>query len=360
MKKFKIIYIVLFLVTLGSQATLAQKIGDLKGINYQAVAIDQDGKEIIGKDVTGKPLYEKTIGVRFSILSGSSTGAVLYQETHTTLTDQYGLFSLVIGLGTSTGSGQFTKLMDIPWIDANQFLNVEISIKNDGNYKLVSSQQFMSVPYSYYTDDIADNAITTDKILDGTILNADVANKTIDLTAKVTGILPVANGGTGTSSLTNGGVLVGGGTGPITSLGVAQAGQIPVGTGTAAPALTTLTAGAGIVITNAPGSITITSAVTGINSQVAGNVQIGSPGTGSCSGAGRELPAGTTWISPSIPLTGATLGNIVIGSVNDSLNGCMMSTYVRSGGQIEVSIFNGTPNKVCFISNAQLKVLIVQ
>jgi len=40
------------------------------------------------------------------------------------------------------------------------------------------------------------------QIVDGTIVNADIANTTIDLTAKVTGILPKANGGTATADST--------------------------------------------------------------------------------------------------------------------------------------------------------------
>ena len=70
----------------------------------------------------------------------------------------------MIGQGEVTAESQHAVLMDIPWIEANQFLKVEIAIKNDGNYKLVSLQQFMAVPYSFYTDDIADNAISSAKI----------------------------------------------------------------------------------------------------------------------------------------------------------------------------------------------------
>ena len=49
--------------------------------------------------------------------------------------------------------------------------------------------------------DIADGIITSAKITDATIANADIANSTINLTTKVTGTLPVANGGTGLAAL---------------------------------------------------------------------------------------------------------------------------------------------------------------
>ncbi len=472
MKKFNKICIALLLV-LTSQFVSAQthpQIGDLKGINYQAVAIDENGKQIVGMDINGKPLYNKTIGVRFSILKGS-VGVIEYQETQTALTDKYGLFSLVIGMGTQTGTGLYSTLMTIPWIDADQWLQVELSTKNDGNYKIVSSQQFMTVPYSFYTNDIADDAITTYKIkdsaiinqdvqtsaidsrtildstilnqdistgavdtrtildntilnedistgavdtrtildntilnqdisdgavdtrtildntilnqdisdgavdtrtildntilnqdisdgaidtrtiLDGTILNQDIANSTIDLTTKVTGILPVPNGGTGVSSSTNGGILLGGGTNPIQALPQAINGQIPVGVTGGNPVLDTLHAGIGIVITNTAGKITISSGVAGVNSVTAPNV---SPGT---------VATGTTWTSGPLTLTGVVLGNIIVGSINGDLKGCMMTCYVSGNNQIRVAIFNGTGAPVNFNANGgiyTLKVLVVQ
>ena len=176
----KLLFIsVLFLIGIIPNAFAQNKIGDLQGIYYQAVAVDDIGKEIVGTDITGKPVYNKAIGVRFTITKGLN-GTIQWEETHTTNTDKYGMFTLVIGKGTKTGASTIARMLDIPWIDADQFLKVEIAIKNDGNYKLVSNQQFMSVPYSFYTDDIADSAITTYKIKDSAILNQDINTSAVD------------------------------------------------------------------------------------------------------------------------------------------------------------------------------------
>ena len=176
----KLLFIsVLFLIGIIPNAFAQNKIGDLQGIYYQAVAVDEIGKEIVGTDITGKPVYNKTIGVRFTITKGLN-GPIQWEETHTTNTDKYGMFTLVIGKGAKTGASTIEKMLDIPWIDADQFLKVELSTKNDGNYKLVSNQQFMTVPYSFYTDDIADNAITTFKIMDSAILNQDIHTSAVD------------------------------------------------------------------------------------------------------------------------------------------------------------------------------------
>jgi hypothetical protein len=47
----------------------------------------------------------------------------------------------------------------------------------------------------------ADKPLTSADITDGIIVNADIANSTINLTTKVTGTLPVTNGGTGLATL---------------------------------------------------------------------------------------------------------------------------------------------------------------
>jgi len=79
----------------------------------------------------------------------------------------------------------------------------------------------------------------------------------VDLTAEVTGTLPVANGGTGATTLTDGGVLLGSGTGAITATAVLTNGQLLIGDGTGDPTVGTLTGGSNVTITNGAGSITI-------------------------------------------------------------------------------------------------------
>lgn len=358
---------ILFLALLFSSSLFvsAQQIANLEGINYQAVAIDDEGKEIVGVDINGEPLFEREIGVRFTITAGVD-GAVYYQDTHTTTTDKYGLFSLVIGKGTVTDG---TNLMDIAWINGDQWLKVEISIHNDGNYKIVSNQQFMAVPYSFYTDDIADDAITTAKILNeeilsedinnetilaedintgavetseildetilsedisnGTIINEDIADGTIDLTAKVTGILPVDNGGTGIdgSVVTDGQLLIGDGTS-----GDFQAANI--------------TAGTGIDITNTAGGIEISSPPVGVGSDGTFTIPVGSNG---------DINAGDAWYSPnSLKVTPSpdkpfVMGDIFLVSANKNLKGCILSAYLESidgsgDANVQIVIFNPIGN----------------
>ncbi|MBN2611272.1 MAG: hypothetical protein JXB00_06925 [Bacteroidales bacterium] len=409
MKKLNIFWFILAICLTGLDA-YPQNIGDLNGIFYQAVAIDEDGKEIVGMDINGKPLYEKAIGVRFTITKGLN-GTMQWEETHTANTDKYGLFSLIIGQGTPTGNAAYASLLDIPWIDADQFLKVEISTKNDGNYIMVSNQQFMTVPYSFYTDDIADDAITTAKILneeilaediaigavtsseildetvlaedistgavttseildetilagdiasgavtsseildetilsediasgavtssevmDGTIANSDIADSTIDLTSKVTGVLPLENGGLGNSSFTDGNILVGNGTNPIAS-------KILVSRDSS------------LLITQTADSIILQTqfAAQEVTSDPAGTFNI------------PNLPTGDTYVSNAINYQGVDFGDIILGSIDVDLKGCMLTAYVSQPNVIRVAIYNGTGSIVNFGLDVSLRVYVVK
>jgi hypothetical protein len=94
-----------------------------------------------------------------------------------------------------------------------------------------------------------------------------------DNTNYVTGILNVANGGTGVNTLPVGAILVGNGTGPVTTTNLTN-GQLLIGNTGNPPTAATLTAGTGVTITNGAGSITIAvnSAQLGNTAQVATTV----------------------------------------------------------------------------------------
>ncbi len=132
MKRFlPSLVIVLFCVTVSfAQAP--------KGINYQGVARDNEGK----------PYSTKTISVRISILKNSASGQVEYSETHKPQTNQFGLFTLVIGQGTKlTGDFAF-----ISWAVGNKWLQIEIDPNGGSSYTLAGSQQLMTVPYAFYAE----------------------------------------------------------------------------------------------------------------------------------------------------------------------------------------------------------------
>ena len=103
-------------------------------------------------------------------------------------------------------------------------------------------------------------AVTPMAVLaDGEIVVGDGTTDPVALAAfeSSTGDLAVTAGGTGVGTLTDGGILLGSGTGDITALGVATNGQIPIGDGTTDPVLAVITGDNGITITNGAGTIAV-------------------------------------------------------------------------------------------------------
>ena len=91
-----------------------------------------------------------------------------------------------------------------------------------------------------------------------TISNQVITRNAIDLANDVTGTLPVGNGGTGATSLTDGGVLLGSGTSAITATAVLTNGQLLIGDNSGDPTVATLTGTSNqVTVTNGAGSITL-------------------------------------------------------------------------------------------------------
>src|ERR1035437_5466145 len=135
LKAFKSSCVFLIALFAGS-ASMGQNVP--LGISYQAVARDNYGKELVNK----------SIDVKFSIISGNPLGTVVYQELHAKqITSKFGVFSLVIGTGTPTG-GTFGELSQIQWGTAPHYLRVEVKFDND--FVDMGTMPFLSVPYALY------------------------------------------------------------------------------------------------------------------------------------------------------------------------------------------------------------------
>ncbi|MCB0402192.1 MAG: tail fiber domain-containing protein [Flavobacteriales bacterium] len=101
-------------------------------INYQAVA----------RDASGIPLLSQPVSVTFSIRQGSSSGTVVYSETHASNTNPFGLFTLQIGGGTPV-TGTFAG---INWGTGLYYLEVTV------NGDVMPTSQLLSVPYALHAN----------------------------------------------------------------------------------------------------------------------------------------------------------------------------------------------------------------
>ncbi len=117
----------LLLCPLFAQQTVPQ------GINYQAVL--RNGNTI---------LNNKPAEVTFSILDGSPTGTLVFQEKHTDTSNALGQLILVIGTGTHIGGVPFAE---IDWSQGPKFLKIEATV--DGSTSIIlGTPQIQSVPYA--------------------------------------------------------------------------------------------------------------------------------------------------------------------------------------------------------------------
>jgi len=107
-----------------------------QGINYQAVA----------RDATGSELTNQALTVRLSVMSGASTGTLSWEETHSVITNDFGLFTAVIGQGASTGLGSSSTFSEVDWGSAAHYMKVEIN--TGSGYVDMGTNELLSVPYA--------------------------------------------------------------------------------------------------------------------------------------------------------------------------------------------------------------------
>ena len=114
-----------------------------QAFKYQAVV----------RDATGEILSNETIDIQISILDGWAAGPVIYQETHSVTTNQFGLINLFIGWGTPGNGYDFQS---IEWSLNEKF--IEIKIWDDGlsTYVSLGTSMLLSVPYALYSDNDGD------------------------------------------------------------------------------------------------------------------------------------------------------------------------------------------------------------
>jgi hypothetical protein len=129
MKKFLILMMVI-IITCSATGQAPQK------ISYQCVI----------RDANGVLVTNHSIGVRISLLKGTSTGAVVYQEIFNPnpQTNSNGLLSIEIGGGIPV-TGTFSAL---DWASGPYFLRTETDPSGGTSYTIVGISQLLSVPYA--------------------------------------------------------------------------------------------------------------------------------------------------------------------------------------------------------------------
>ena len=109
-----------------------------QAINYQGIA----------RDGSGNPLMSHLLGLELTIHGGSTIGPIVYQETFSPTTNQFGLYTVKIGMGTPV-TGNFST---ISWGTNSYFLEVGMDITGGNSYVSAGTTQLISVPYALYAE----------------------------------------------------------------------------------------------------------------------------------------------------------------------------------------------------------------
>jgi len=106
------------------------------GFNYQAVI----------RNTSGELVVNQSINVEVSIIGGISSETILFTETHTATTDNYGRVNLLIG----KGNAQYGDFSQINWSENDLFVNVKIDLGS--GYTDMGTVQLLSVPYAMHAN----------------------------------------------------------------------------------------------------------------------------------------------------------------------------------------------------------------
>ena len=126
-----------------------------EGFTYQSVI----------RNASNELIQNATVGVQVSILQGDVNGSSVYSETHSPTTNINGLFTIVVGEGTS--NDDFTA---INWSDGPFFIKSEVDPNGGTDYTISGTTQLLSVPYALHAS-VADSIVGGVQEVDGSVTN---------------------------------------------------------------------------------------------------------------------------------------------------------------------------------------------
>ncbi len=129
-----LLFAILWVITItGMQAQVAVP----KGIRYQAIARDNDGRI----------RSNESLVVKAELVLLEPVEDIVYSEIHNSTSGEFGLLNFTVGEGNVI-KGSFS---DVPW---EKQVWIRISIKNADNddYQLITTSKLYSVPYAFYAE----------------------------------------------------------------------------------------------------------------------------------------------------------------------------------------------------------------
>ncbi len=127
-----------------------------KTFNYQAVARDEQGTALANQNIV----------VEISVLKGSTTGSIVWQEVHYTQTNAFGLFTVEIGGsdGIQTEIGTLNSFDAIDWSNDNYYIQTRVDFGKAefiNGFVDMGTVKLTSVPYALVADSAVNVPIPT-------------------------------------------------------------------------------------------------------------------------------------------------------------------------------------------------------
>jgi hypothetical protein len=115
-------------------------------VHANAQAPEQMSYQAVVRNTTNALVTNQIVGMKVSLLQGTTNGDVVYAETQTPTTNANGLISIAIGNGQAI-TGTFTA---INWANGPFYIKTETDPTGGTNYNITGISQILSTPYALY------------------------------------------------------------------------------------------------------------------------------------------------------------------------------------------------------------------
>ena len=119
--------------------------------NVNAQAPDGFSYQAVIRNASGEVMADQAVGIQISLLQGTASGTVVYQETFSGTSNSFGLVNLNVGSGTIV-LGTFSS---INWGAGPYFIEMALDVSGGTSYVVMGTSQLMSVPYALYAQSSA-------------------------------------------------------------------------------------------------------------------------------------------------------------------------------------------------------------